>query len=73
MDLYCVAGTVEQAEQPNYLAKGQVPFHCAEQKALFTCGEIKFAQHLRTRGLDNSWRRHSGSMQTSANSLVRKS
>eukprot|EP00983_Pelagomonas_calceolata_P112351 1159873-Pelagomonas_calceolata.AAC.10 len=23
--LFCVAGTVEQAEQPNYLAEGQIP------------------------------------------------
>eukprot|EP00983_Pelagomonas_calceolata_P099447 1158456-Pelagomonas_calceolata.AAC.9 len=26
MDIFCVAGTVEQAEQPNYLAEGQTPF-----------------------------------------------
>eukprot|EP00983_Pelagomonas_calceolata_P096098 1158088-Pelagomonas_calceolata.AAC.1 len=25
MDTFCVAGTVEQAEQPNYLAEGQIP------------------------------------------------
>eukprot|EP00983_Pelagomonas_calceolata_P121033 1160761-Pelagomonas_calceolata.AAC.1 len=25
MDMFCVAGTVEQAKQPNYLAKGQIP------------------------------------------------
>eukprot|EP00983_Pelagomonas_calceolata_P113535 1159998-Pelagomonas_calceolata.AAC.1 len=25
MDMFCVAGTFQQAEQPNYLAKGQSP------------------------------------------------
>eukprot|EP00983_Pelagomonas_calceolata_P014606 464074-Pelagomonas_calceolata.AAC.1 len=25
MDIFCVAGTIEQAEQPNYLAEGQIP------------------------------------------------
>eukprot|EP00983_Pelagomonas_calceolata_P060035 1146199-Pelagomonas_calceolata.AAC.8 len=24
MDIFCVAGTVEQAEQPHYLAEGQI-------------------------------------------------
>eukprot|EP00983_Pelagomonas_calceolata_P134162 1162031-Pelagomonas_calceolata.AAC.7 len=25
MDIFYVAGTIEQAEQPNYLAEGQIP------------------------------------------------
>eukprot|EP00983_Pelagomonas_calceolata_P048083 1140913-Pelagomonas_calceolata.AAC.6 len=25
MDIFCVAGTVEQAKQPTYLAEGQIP------------------------------------------------
>eukprot|EP00983_Pelagomonas_calceolata_P126684 1161330-Pelagomonas_calceolata.AAC.6 len=30
MDVFCVAGTVEQAEQPNYLAEGPTPLHPKE-------------------------------------------
>eukprot|EP00983_Pelagomonas_calceolata_P129918 1161646-Pelagomonas_calceolata.AAC.1 len=26
-DILCVAGTVEQAKQPNYLGEGQIPLH----------------------------------------------
>eukprot|EP00983_Pelagomonas_calceolata_P061867 1147006-Pelagomonas_calceolata.AAC.1 len=26
MDTFCAFGTVEQAEQPNYLAEGRIPF-----------------------------------------------